>query len=93
MSTKTKNGPADIREGLPVATKGGTSNKPVWTIDGQNYEFIGPANKAGYVMDNSAGKLKKVRVTPKRVLAKFDAGKTAKAATLWFVGLFTKAAD
>lgn len=72
----------DIRAELPVITKEGTAHKPVWTMDGVNYKFVLPLNKAG--QDAKGNRPKKGN----RVLAKYNAGSTTSGKPLMFVGLF-----
>jgi hypothetical protein len=94
MTTKTKEKPAkratpkeDIRDGLDLATKGGTVHKPIWTIKGETYKFVAPLNKAGLAADGKKPRL------GNRILAKYVASQTAAGADLLFVGMFAKVAN
>jgi hypothetical protein len=82
MATATKT-LVDIRETLPVATKGGTSSKPIWTIDGKTFSFAKPLTKYGRNADGSKAKLGTTGI-----MAKYKAGVTAAKADLMFVGIF-----
>ncbi len=75
----------DIRGELPVATKGGTSHKPEWSIDGQSYRFVASVKRTGQKADGS-----KVRLG-KRIMAQYKAGTTRSGKDLMFVGVFAKA--
>lgn len=78
----------DIRAGLPTVVKGGTTHKPIWTLeDGQTVKFVAPLNKAG--LDASG---KKPRLG-KRMLGRYKAGVTVKGEDLMFVGVFSKAKE
>jgi hypothetical protein len=74
----------DIRPNIPEATKSGPVSKPIWTIGSDRYKFVRPVTKHG--LDNKGHKVP----LGKRVLAKYDAGRTTAGAVLWFVGVFAK---
>jgi hypothetical protein len=88
MAVATMTAPvSDIRETLPVATKGGTASKPVWDIDGEQFKFVKAVNKKGLDAEQS-----KVRLG-KRILAKYEVATTSPTVPggkLWFVGVFAK---
>lgn len=83
MAAKKKN--EDIRPSLPVAVKGGTASKPVWTIGNECFEFKGSLTKTGL---NKEGR--KPVIGSHMTIAKYDAGQTTKGAPLWFVGVYRK---
>lgn len=76
MATMAKE--LDIRDTLPVATKGGTKSKPVWTLNGKPHTFVKPLTKAGLLNDGKKPSLGKTGI-----IAKYKAGET-----LTFVALF-----
>lgn len=73
----------DIRTNLPVATKGGTSTKPVWEINKSQYRFVKPLNKQG-----RDPKQHKARLSRTALMAKYVAGITKTGKPLEFVGVF-----
>jgi hypothetical protein len=77
----------DIRAELPVAIKGGTASKPVWTVGGQEARFVKPLKKNGRSPQD-----KKVQFGSKKFMAKYKAGTTTSGGDLMFVGLFEKVA-
>lgn len=82
MMTATLSKNDDIRSDLPLATKSGTASKPTWVIDGREFTFVKPLNKAGRLRGGKTPRL------GKRVLAKYVAGVTAAGADLIFIGMF-----
>lgn len=80
---------ADIRETLPEAIKGGTASKPVWTIGNECFEFKTSLKKTGLDKEGHKPNLGP-KASGRLVVAKFNAGKTAKGAPLMFVGVFRK---
>lgn len=75
----------DIRDTLPLAVKGGTASKPVWSIEGQTYKFVKALNKKGLDAEASKPRL------GKRILAKYKVkttSPTVKTGELEFVGMF-----
>jgi hypothetical protein len=74
----------DIRAELPVATKGGTSHKPEWSINGQSYRFVASANAKGQAANG-----KKIRLG-NRIFAQYKAGVTTSGKDLMFVGVFSE---
>lgn len=89
MATATTTAPvADIRETLPVATKGGTPSKPVWNIDGSEFKFVKALKKNGVLPDGKKARL------GNRVIAKYPVtttSPTVPGGVLWFTGIFAKA--
>ena len=75
----------DIRETLPVAVKGGTASKPIWTIGEDCFEYTAPLKKNGLDKEGH-----KPRLGSRTLIAKYEASKTAKGAPLMFVGVFRK---
>ncbi len=75
----------DIRAGLPVVVKSGTTHKPVWMMNGGLMRFVAPLNKAGLDVNGKKPRL------GKRVLGQYKAGVTVKGDDLMFVGMFTPA--
>lgn len=82
MATATKN---DIRPTLPLASKAGTSHKPVWTIDGKEAKFLQPLKKEGVTVK---GHKPNMGNKGRRTLARYTAGQTKAGKPLEFVGLF-----
>ncbi len=73
----------DIRDTLPLAVKTGTTSKPIWTIDGENFKFVRPLKKDGKDAEG------RKPILGKRTLARYKAGVTKSGADLVFVGMFS----